>query len=152
MSDHGPGGHRHVRRVDLEDRLRDLVDAAKQARKRAHAPYSHYRVGAAVLTGEGIVPGCNVEISSYSLTLCAERVALFAAVAAGRTDIRAIAVAGPDDDDEPTPPCGACRQVIWDLAGDIPVLLVGADGDVEIWSAAGLLPVPFGPQQLDPRS
>lgn len=141
------GGGRRTPLDRLDAERRALVEAALRARERAHAPYSGFRVGAAVAAADGTVqPGCNVEISSYSMTLCAERVALFAARAAGHTDFRALAVAGPEGD-ESTPPCGACRQVIWDLAGDIEVLLVDGDA-VEVWRAAELYPNAFGPERL----
>ncbi|MFQ5743235.1 MAG: cytidine deaminase, partial [Acidobacteriota bacterium] len=105
---------------DLEPQERELIAAARAARARAHAPYSHFAVGAAVRTADGIIhPGCNIEISSYGLTLCAERVALFGARAAGATRLQALALVAAGKAGRPTPPCGACRQVIWDLAGDI---------------------------------
>ncbi len=135
---------------DLEPDHRKLVEAAIRARSRAHAPYSRFKVGAAVLDAElRQHRGCNVEISSYGLTMCAERVALFAARAAGSAPITALAVAGPGHGSHPTPPCGACRQVIWDLAGDIPVLMATLDGLVEVWRASELLPAAFGPDHLD---
>jgi cytidine deaminase len=131
---------------------RDLVVAAQRAREHAHAPYSDFAVGAAIRAVDGtIYLGCNVEISSYGLTECAERVALFSARASGATEFEALAVAGPDSVGQPTPPCGACRQVIWDLAGDIPVLLATATGEVDVWTAAELLPEPFGPAHLGKR-
>jgi len=134
---------------ELDDAARRLIDQAKAARANAHAPYSGFAVGAAVRCARGnLFLGCNVEISSYSLTMCAERVALFAARAAGARAIEAIAVVGPGDGGKPTPPCGACRQVIWDLAPDAVVYLATPDGAVQTWAAAELLPAPFGPQQL----
>ena len=136
--------------ADLEPDQRKLVEAAIRARSRSHAPYSHFKVGAAVLDAElRQHRGCNVEISSYGLTLCAERVALFAARAAGSAPVTALAVVGPGRGSQPTPPCGACRQVIWDLAGDIPVLMATLDGHVEIWRTSELLPAAFGPDDLD---
>ena len=135
---------------DLAPAERDLVSAALRARENAHAPYSGFSVGAALRAVDGTVHlGCNVEISSYGLTECAERVALFAARATGARDFDALAVAGPDSADRPTPPCGACRQVVWDLAGDIIVILASAAGEVQIWRAAELLPEPFGPMHLE---
>jgi cytidine deaminase len=134
---------------DLDDATRRLIDQARAARGNAHAPYSGFAVGAAVRCTRGnLFLGCNVEISSYSLTMCAERVALFAARAAGARDIEAIAVVGPGGDGTPTPPCGACRQVIWDLAPDAVVHLATPDGAVQTWTPGELLPEPFGPQQL----
>lgn len=133
----------------LAPEQRKLVEAAIRARARAHAPFSGFAVGAAALDSDlRLHRGCNVENSSYSLTICAERVALFSAVADGATEITAIAVAGPGHHGRPTPPCGACRQVIWDLAGDITVLLATLDGKVEVWQAGDLLPAAFGPADM----
>ena len=134
---------------ELDDQVRQLIDAAAEARRNAHAPYSGFPVGAALRASDGAVfPGCNVEISSYGLTMCAERVALFAARAAGAESFEMLAVVGPGHEDNPTPPCGACRQVIWDLAGDIPVYLATPSGRVECRRASELLPNPFGPEDL----
>jgi cytidine deaminase len=110
---------------DLRDRL---YAASVDARARAYAPYSRFLVGAAILTEEGtIVPGSNVEISSYSLTCCAERVAVFAAVSSGVRRITAVAVA--TDASPPAGPCGACRQVLYDFGGpDLEVLLTNTTG------------------------
>lgn len=143
-----------IRIEELPEAERRLVEAAADARGRARAPYSGYAVGAAVADAGGrIHVGCNVEISSYGLTLCAERVALFAACAAGATGFRALAVVGPGCGGKPTPPCGACRQVIWELAGEVPVLLATPEGRVERWSSGDLLPEPFGPHHLsDPAT
>ena len=149
MSDAAPAPLRIVR-SELPTKFRDLLAAAEAARGRARATYSGYRVGAAALDSQNRVhAGCNVEISSYPLSLCAERVALFAAIAAGAESIEAIAVVGPGHGGDPTPPCGACRQVIWDLAGDIPVLLGSPDGTVQQWQSRALLPSPFGPDHLE---
>ncbi len=135
---------------DLPSGERDLIATAMRARENAHAPYSSFAVGAALRAVDGTVYlGCNVEISSYGLTECAERVALFAARAVGAREFDALAVAGPDSVGRPTPPCGACRQVIWDLAGDITIYLAAAGGEVQIWKAAELLPEPFGPAHLE---
>jgi len=134
---------------DLPRGERDLIATALRARENAHAPYSGFVVGAALRAVDGTVYlGCNVEISSYGLTECAERVALFAARAVGAREFDALAVVGPDSVGRPTPPCGACRQVIWDLAGDITIYLAAAEGEVQIWKAAELLPEPFGPAHL----
>ena len=147
-----PRGAKRPAMVDagaLTPEQRKLVEAAVRARNEAHAPYSGFAVGAAALDADlRFHRGCNVENSSYGLTVCAERVALFSAVADGAAEITAIAVAGPGARGRPTAPCGACRQVIWDLAGDIPVLLATLDGRVEVWTAAALLPAPFGPMDL----
>jgi cytidine deaminase len=128
----------------------ELVAAARAARERAYAPYSGYRVGAALLTEDGaVVTGANVENASSSLGICAERAAVAAAVAAGYRRFTAIAVAvgGPD----PARPCGACRQVLHEFpAGpDLEVVCAGEDGDALLVTTLGeLLPHAFGPAQL----
>ncbi len=150
-ADHPAGGNRPPLQAarELAPEHRKLVEAAVRARGNAHAPYSGFAVGAAALDADlRLHRGCNVESSSYGLTVCAERVALFSAVADGASDITALAVAGPGHQGRPTPPCGACRQVIWDLAGDVTVLLATLDGRVEVWRAAQLLPAAFGPDDL----
>ena len=135
--------------ADLEDDARRLIRAAMGARHNAYAPYSDFTVGAALRDSGGeIHSGCNVEISSYGLTLCAERVALFTAWATGVRHCQALAVVGPGSAGTPTPPCGACRQVIWDLASGATVYLATLDGKVQIWTASELLPGPFGPTDL----
>ncbi len=136
-------------RSELDEATRRLVDRAAEARTNAHAPYSGFAVGAAVRAVDGqVYSGCNIEISSYGLTMCAERVALFTARAAGAQELEAIAVVGPGTDGTPTPPCGACRQVIWDLAPGAEIYLATPEGRVEVRAAADLLPDPFGPAQL----
>jgi cytidine deaminase len=101
-----------------------LIDAAVRVRANAHAPYSHFQVGAAVLTASGdVFSGCNVENASYGLTICAERAAVSAAVAAGHKQIRAVAVATAGGHS----PCGACRQVLSEFGPAMDVLLVDAD-------------------------
>jgi cytidine deaminase len=119
-----------------------LILAAKQARENAHAPFSDFRVGAAVRAKSGrIYTGCNVESASYGLTCCAERTAIFKAVSEGERGFEAIAVV--TDTDVLTPPCGACRQIIWEFCGDVPVVLANLKGKVELESAERLLPRPF---------
>ena len=136
-------------RHELDEGTRRLVNEAAAARTNAHAPYSGFAVGAAVRTVDGqVYCGCNIEISSYGLTMCAERVALFAARAAGAQELEAIAVVGPGAGGAPTPPCGACRQVIWDLAPKAEIYLATPEGRVEVRAAIDLLPDPFGPAQL----
>lgn len=123
-----------------------LRDAAVEARTRAHAPYSNFHVGAALLAEDGtIIQGCNVEISSYGLTCCAERVALFSAVAAGHHSFTAIAVVAGENH---TPPCGACRQVLADFNPDMLVLLFAPDGTWVQRTLTELLPSPFLPKDL----
>ncbi|MGA2845755.1 MAG: cytidine deaminase [Candidatus Acidiferrales bacterium] len=119
-----------------------LILAAKQARENAHAPFSDFRVGAAVRAKSGrIYTGCNIENASYGLTCCAERVAIFKALSEGERGFEAIAVV--TDTDALTPPCGACRQIVWEFCGDVPVVLANLKGKVERESAAKLLPRPF---------
>ena len=128
----------------------ELVDAARAARQRAYAPYSGYRVGAALLTEDGaVVTGANVENASSSLGICAERAAVAAAVVAGHRNFAAIAVAvsGPD----PARPCGACRQVLHEFPSgpDLEVVCAGEDGEALLVTTLGeLLPHAFGPSQL----
>ncbi len=121
----------------------ELVEAARKALDRAHAPYSGYQVGAALLCADGTVfTGCNVENASYGLTNCAERTAVFSAVAAGQTKFSAIAIVASG---EPTPfPCGACRQVLAEFCPpELPVYVARADG-YETISLGDLLPHAFG--------
>ena len=134
--------------IDAADRL--LVQEALLARERAYAPYSGFHVGAAVRGADGSIHrGCNIENPSYGLTICAERVALFAARAAGVTEFEAIVAAGPAHGGKALPPCGACRQVIHDLAGDIRVILATLDGHAECWTAGDLLPAAFDAEFLE---
>ena len=117
-----------------------LVDRALQARERAYAPYSHYRVGAALLTADGqIVVGCNVENAAYPATICAERVALTSAVAQGMRDFAAIAVATQDGGS----PCGICRQVMAELGASMDVYIANHEGEFSATTVQNLLPVSF---------
>ncbi len=119
-----------------------LISAAKKAKTQAFAPFSNFKVGAAVLTASGkIITGCNIEVSSLSLTICAERTALFKARSEGHKVFRALAIA--TDQPEFISPCGACRQVIYELAGDIDLMLCRKDGKVKDLKLASLLPLPF---------
>jgi len=127
-----------------------LVEAARDAATRAYVPYSHFPVGAAVLTGDGtIVSGVNIENASYGLTVCGERVAIFTAAAAGHRTVRAVAVSAPRQPG--TTPCGACRQVMNEFkpeAGDLLVVL-DTGGEPELVPLENLLPHAFGPRDLD---
>jgi len=131
----------------LSDEVIDrLVAAAESVRQRARAPYSGFAVGAAILDGNGgIHLGCNVENASYGLSVCAERHAVGAAVAAGSQGLDAIAVVA--DTTPPTSPCGACRQVLAEF-GDMPVILANLDGVRTVTSVVRLLPEAFGPDVL----
>ncbi len=118
------------------------MEAALAARVHAHAPYSKFRVGAALEDSSGrIHTGCNVENATYGLTLCAERVAVFKAISEGAREFRRIAVAA--DTDRLTPPCGACRQVLWEFCGDVEVILVNPRGASETMRMRDLFPRPF---------
>jgi cytidine deaminase len=124
----------------------ELLEYAVRARERAYAPYSNFRVGAAVDVGNGtVVVGCNVENASYSLSICAERVALTSAVAQGHRTIRAIAIAGPESVE--TAPCGACRQFIAEFDPSMPVTFTTPTAPVQT-TLAELLPHSFGPHSL----
>jgi cytidine deaminase len=127
--------------------LTTLAGQARKARRRAHAPFSGFKVGAA-LRGEGqVVTGANVESASYGLTLCAERVAVVKAVSEGLRRFDAIAVVTGSG--QPTPPCGACRQVLWELCGDIWVHLATATGTgSQTMRLSELLPLPFDRRNL----
>jgi cytidine deaminase len=119
-----------------------LIAAALAARENAFAPYSKFRVGAAIEDSEGrIHTGCNVENATYGLTVCAERVAVFKAISEGVRKFRRVAVAA--DTDSLTPPCGACRQILWEFCGDIEIVLVNLRGQTETHRLKDLFPKPF---------
>ena len=121
-----------------------LVALARDARERAHAPYSKFKVGAALLAASGeIVTGCNIENASYGLTMCAERVAVFKAISEGMRPDEFTAVAVVADTEEPTPPCGACRQILWEFCGDVELTLVNLHGKTEMFRLKDLFPRPF---------
>jgi cytidine deaminase len=145
MTTAGPAGG-----FDDPARRRELIAAARAARRHAYAPYSRFAVGAALLTEDGtVVTGVNVENASYGVGICAERSAAVAAVSSGHRRFRAIAVAGPGE--VPVPPCGACRQFLREFPpGDqLVVLAAGEAGDEVLTLALGeLLPYGFGPERL----
>ena len=119
-----------------------LIDEARRAREHAHAPYSGFRVGAALETADGaVVTGCNIENASYGLTVCAERVAMWKALSEGRRAFRRIAIVA--DAAMPTPPCGACRQILWEFGGDLEVILANLSAITARHRLAELLPLPF---------
>ena len=118
----------------------ELIEKAIRMRARAHAQFSKYKVGAAVKVRSGkIIGGCNIESSSYGLTCCAERVALYRSVAEGHTEFEKIAVSSKNA----CSPCGACRQVIWELCGEIPIYICDEKGLVKELKSSYLLPEPF---------
>jgi cytidine deaminase len=129
---------------DPDDRL---LEAALAARANAFAPFSKFQVGAAVEDADGrIHTGCNIENATYGLTICAERVAIFKAVSEGARQFRRIAVAA--DTDALTPPCGACRQILWEFCGDVEIALVNLRGKTETYRLKDLFPKPFDASYL----
>lgn len=124
-----------------------VIAAARLAREQAHAPYSHFLVGAALETIDGrIITGCNCESASYGLTMCAERVAVFKALSEG---VRAaVRIAIVTDTPQPTPPCGACRQWLWEFGGDLEIILANLDRETARHRMSELLPHPFDARAL----
>jgi len=119
-----------------------LLEAARAAREHAFAPFSNFRVGAALEAEDGtVVTGCNVENATYGLTICAERVAVVKAISEGHRRFTRIAIVA--DTDDPTPPCGACRQILWEFGGDLEVLLGDLRGHIAQFRLKDLLPEPF---------
>jgi len=127
--------------------IKELIREALRVKETAHAPFSNFKVGTILLTRDGqIYKGCNIEISSYGLTICAERVAIFKAVSEGETAFQSIFIAS--DSDRVTPPCGACRQVLWELAGDIEVFMINCHGEYQKKLMSELLPLGFDKSYL----
>ncbi len=127
-----------------------LIAAARRARRHAHARYSNFKVGAAVETADGsIITGCNIENATYGLTICAERVAMFKALSEGHRRFRRVAVVA--DTESPTPPCGACRQILWEFGGDLEVVMANTKRETGRWRLKDLLPLPFDGRLLEPR-
>jgi cytidine deaminase len=127
--------------------LRELARLARKARRRAHAPYSRFKVGAALRTTAGeVVTGCNIENATYGLTLCAERVAVFKAVSEGLKRFDAIAVVA--DGKRLAAPCGPCRQILWEFCGDIVVHMEDLRGRRRTMRLSELLPFPFDARHL----
>ena len=127
--------------------LASLRALARRARRRAHAPYSRFQVGAALRTRNGeVVLGCNIENASYGLTMCAERVAVFKAVSEGLSDFDVIAVVA--DSRRLTPPCGPCRQILWEYCGDVLVHMTNLKGRSRTMRLSELLPIPFDGSHL----
>ncbi|HEX5068676.1 MAG TPA: cytidine deaminase [Vicinamibacterales bacterium] len=128
--------------MSASDRDPRVVAEARLARERAIAPYSRFKVGAALLLPDGrIITGCNVENASYGLTMCAERVALYKALSEGHREFSLLAVVA--DTADPTPPCGPCRQLLWEYCGDVPVVLANLGAIKARHQMRDLLPHPF---------
>ena len=131
----------------MSDPAADLLASARRARDFAVAPYSHFPVGAALRTAGGdVVTGCNVENATYGLTVCAERVAMFTALSAGHRRFTRIAIVA--DTEAPTPPCGACRQILWEFGGDLEVILGNLQAETARHRLKDLLPFPFDARLL----
>ena len=144
MSPDGP------RREPSPETWTHLRERAASAMERAYAPYSNFRVGAALLTSDGgVVEGCNVENASFPAGSCAERVAVGSAIARGLREFVALAVV--TEATEPTPPCGVCRQVLMEFAPELPVLSATLSGAEARWSVSELLPHAFTPTSLGRR-
>jgi cytidine deaminase len=124
-----------------------LIEAARRARDNAVADFSHFKVGAALETADGtIITGCNVENATYGLTICAERVAMFKALSEGHRAFVRVAVVA--DTADPTPPCGACRQILWEFGGDLDVILANLTEHKGTFRMRDLLPLPFDARLL----
>ena len=125
----------------------ELINSTLKERESAKAFFSNFRVGAILLTeNDKIYRGCNIEISSYGLTICAERVAIFKAISEGEKKFKSIFIAS--DSDKITPPCGACRQVLWELAGDLDVIMINRKGEYKQTKMSALLPLGFDKSYL----
>jgi cytidine deaminase len=125
----------------------DLIAAARRVRENASAAFSHFKVGAALETADGtVVTGCNVENATYGLTVCAERVAMFTALSAGHRRFTRIAIVA--DTEAPTPPCGACRQILWEFGGDLEIRLANLTAEKGTYRLKDLLPLPFDARLL----
>ncbi len=126
----------------MTEDLRKLIDEAQAARVKAFAPFSNFKVGAALLSKDNtIFTGCNIENASYGLTMCAERVAIFKAISEGERKFQTIVVVA--DTDDLTPPCGACRQIIWEFCGDVEIVLTNLNGKIETMRMSELFPKAF---------
>ncbi len=128
--------------------INELINKAKNAREHSYSPYSGFKVGAALKTkNEMVFTGCNIENSSYGLSICAEREAIFKAISAGERDLDTIAVV--TDSDKLTTPCGACRQVMWEFSKDMTVVVANLKGEKKEFKIKELLAHPFGKDPLD---
>jgi cytidine deaminase len=141
-------GDRRIGPRRLRDRAEvDLVAAARRARENADAAYSHFKVGAALESGDGsVTTGCNIENATYGLTICAERVAMFKALSEGHRVFTRIAIVA--DTDAPTPPCGACRQILWEFGGNLEIELANLKESKGKHHLKNLLPLPFDARLL----
>ena len=129
----------------------ELVRAARRARRHARAEYSHFKVGAALEAVDGtVITGCNIENATYGLTICAERVAMYKALSEGHRTFRRIAVVAPPQ--APTPPCGACRQILWEFGGNLEIQLANLKEDKGTHQLRNLLPLPFDARLLERRT
>jgi cytidine deaminase len=125
----------------------ELIRAARRARRHARAAFSEFKVGAALETADGtVITGCNIENATYGLTICAERVAMFKALSEGHRRFRRIAIVA--DTVVPTPPCGACRQILWEFGGDLEVILANLRRETGRHQLSALLPLPFDARLL----
>jgi cytidine deaminase len=125
----------------------DLVGAARRAREHADAAFSHFKVGAALETGDGaVITGCNIENATYGLTICAERVAMYKALSEGHRIFTRIAIVA--DTEAPTPPCGACRQILWEFGGNLEIQLANLHEEKGRHHLKNLLPLPFDARLL----
>lgn len=137
-----------------EKTIQELITAAIEARKKSYSPYSHYQVGAALLSGDGqIIKGCNIENAAYTPTNCAERTAFFKAVSDGIRDFQAIAIVGSPEGDELTQyayPCGVCRQVMMEFCrpSEFQIIVAKSEEDYRVMTLQELLPEGFGPDNL----
>lgn len=134
--------------MNEEKSLNELINLAIEAREKSHAPFSNFKVGAVVETSEGnLYTGCNIESASYGLTVCAERVAIWKAITDGKKDFKRVIVIA--DTHELTPPCGTCRQIIWEFCRDAPVTLANLHGKSETVQMSDLLPRAFDAKFLE---
>ena len=132
---------------DRDRRDEALVAAARRAREHAHAAFSRFKVGAALETADGaVITGCNIENATYGLTICAERVAMFKALSEGHRSFTRVAVVA--DTAAPTPPCGACRQILWEFGGNLQVVLANLHEETGRYELKDLLPLPFDARLL----
>jgi cytidine deaminase len=135
------------RRVREQPIAMDLVAAARRTRENAEAAFSHFKVGAALEAIDGtVITGCNIENATYGLTICAERVAMFKALSEGHRAFTRVAIVA--DTEAPTPPCGACRQILWEFGGDLEVVLANLKEEKGRHRLKDLLPLPFDARLL----